>query len=279
MDEHIVPQPRLEVALDLRQVKVGAGAARQQFLGVVKEEQREIEERAGHRVAVDEHVLFREMPAARAHEQHGGLVVQRIMPARLGIVEGDRPAHRVVEVRLALDHVLPGRRVRILEIGHEDAGAAIERVDHHLSVGRAGDLGAAVLDVPRDRCNPPVAVADRLGLGQEIRFPAGIEPVLDLGAASEQPPPLRAEFALELDGKGNRLRRQHLLVSGRHRPANDDARQIGGFGHADSPTPRNLLPAASCRQHPKPPSSVPRVNPCPGLVLRFAARPANFLQR
>ncbi len=42
-DEDVVPQPRFEVRLDLRQVKIGAAAARDQFLRVVKHEQRKVE--------------------------------------------------------------------------------------------------------------------------------------------------------------------------------------------------------------------------------------------
>ena len=224
VQEDVVPQPRFEMALELRQVEVGAGAARHQFFRIVKEEQREVEERAGHRLAVDEDVLFRQMPAARPHEQHRGLAVQRIMPPRLRVIEGDRPAHRITEIGLAFDQVVPGRRIGVLEIGHEDIGAAIQRIDHHLAVGRAGDLDAAVLKVARDRRHPPVAVADRLGLRQEIGLPSGIEPALDLGAAGEKTPPLRTEFTLELDGKVDRLGCEHLLIAGLHRPANGDAR-------------------------------------------------------
>ena len=44
-------------------------------------------------------------------------------------------------------HVRPGRRVRVLEVGHEDVRAGVERVDHHLALDRAGDLDAAVAQV------------------------------------------------------------------------------------------------------------------------------------
>ncbi len=72
--EDVVPQPRLEVALELRQVEVRARAARQQLLRVVEEIEREVEDAARDLRAVDQHVLFRQVPAARAHEQHGGLL-------------------------------------------------------------------------------------------------------------------------------------------------------------------------------------------------------------
>ena len=175
MEEHVVPQPRFQMTFDFRQVEIGAGAARPQLRGIVEKEQAEIEQRPRHRRAVDQEVLFRQMPAARAHEQHRRLVVQRIVPARFGVVEGDRAPHRVDQIRLAVDHVVPGRRVRVLKIGHEHARPAVERVDHHLAVGRAGDFDAAVLDVVGDRRRPPVGVADRPGLGQKIGLPAAVE--------------------------------------------------------------------------------------------------------
>ena len=171
-----------------------------------------------------------QMPAARAHEQHRGLVVQRVMPPGCRIVEGDRAAHRVAQVDLAFDQVVPGRRGGVLEVGHEDIGAAVERVDHHLAVGRAGDLDPAIVEVARDRRHPPVAIADRLGLGQKIGLPAGIEPLLDCSAAAEQTPPLRTEFALKLDGKVDRLRCQHVLIAGLYRPANDYALALDATG-------------------------------------------------
>ena len=178
------------------------------------------------------------MPAARADEQHRGLVVQRIMPAGVGVVELDRPAHRIEQIGLALDHVVPGGRVGILEISHEHARPAIERVDHHLAVGRAGDLDAPIADVVGDRRHPPVAVADRLGFGQEIGFPSAVEALLDFGAAVEKAAALGAEFALEPGEKRDRLRGQHLVAAGWQFGGDRDpsrqvdiAAQLGGSGH------------------------------------------------
>ena len=51
--EHVVPQPGLEMALELRQIKVRCGAARHQLARIVEKEQCEIEERPGHRRPVD----------------------------------------------------------------------------------------------------------------------------------------------------------------------------------------------------------------------------------
>ena len=79
-------------------------------------------------------------------------------------VERDRPLDRVRQVLLAVDDVRPRGRVRVLEVGHVDPRARVERVDHHLPVaGRPGDLDAAVLEVRRNRLDTPVALADRRG--------------------------------------------------------------------------------------------------------------------
>jgi len=145
--EDVVPQPCLEVALHLRQVEVRTGAAREQFLRVVEEVEREVEDAAGHRLAVDPHVLLGQVPAARADHQHRGVIAHRIMLATRGIGVVEPSAPIVPQVHLPLDELIPGRRCRILEIGHEDLGAAVQRIDHHLRVGWPGNLNAAVEQV------------------------------------------------------------------------------------------------------------------------------------
>ena len=149
----------------------------------MEEEQSKVEQRSRHRFAIDKDMLFWEMPTARAYKQDRRLIVQRVMPPRLGVVESDCSAHRIAEVHLTFDQVVPGRRIGILEIGHEDIGAAIEGVDHHLAVGRTGDLDAAVLNVARERRDPPVGLTNCAGLGQKIGLPPGIEPLLQFGPA------------------------------------------------------------------------------------------------
>jgi hypothetical protein len=86
----------------------------------------------------------------------------------------DRALDRVREVELAAEDVLPGRGVCVLEVGHVDPGARVERVDDHLPVAcRPGDLDSPVLQVGRRGRNFPVALADRARLLQEVRKLAG----------------------------------------------------------------------------------------------------------
>src|SRR5919197_2861733 len=134
-------------------------------------------------------MALREVPAARPDDQRRRLLAERVRLLR-GL-EPDRPAHRVAEVRLALDDVRPGRRARILEVGHEDARARVQRVDHHLPVDRPRDLAAPVAEVGRRGRDRPVGLAYVPGLLEEVRPAAALAPQL------EELLPLRAELALE----------------------------------------------------------------------------------
>ena len=158
-DEHVVPQPGLEVALHLGQVEVRARPAGEGLLGVVEEEEAEVEEAPGNRLAVDLHVALDQVPAARPDEQDRGLLLERVLLARLGGRERDRTADGVAEVVLPVDQVVPGGAVGVFEIRHEDARAGVERVDDHLAVGGPGDLDAAIEQVLGQRRNGPVASA------------------------------------------------------------------------------------------------------------------------
>ena len=46
---------------------------------------------------------------------------------------------------LSCDQVVPSGAVGVLKVGHVHVGPAVQRIDHHLAVGRSGDLNAAVL--------------------------------------------------------------------------------------------------------------------------------------
>ena len=157
VDEDGVPQARLEVALQLRQVEVGAGAAAQQLLGVVEDVEAEVEQRARHRLAVDQHVLSgRCQPRGRTSStavlvvQLVGLAARRVARSRSG--GGPRRARLIWPSTM----VGPGGRGGVLEVGHEAGGAGVQRVDDHLAVDRAGDLDAAVEEVGRERRHLPV---------------------------------------------------------------------------------------------------------------------------
>ena len=226
------------MALHLGQVEVRAGAAAERFLGIVEEVEAEIEQRARHWLAVDHHVLLEQMPAAGANEQRRDLVVQLIGLAALRIDIVDLAADGVGQIELALDHIGPGRRRGILEIGHEDVGAAVQRIDDHLSVDRPGDLDAAVENVLGQRRHGPVALADLGGGGQKIGLLAGIQPLLALDAGGQQLLAAGVELALQVDDERHGLLGEHLFEAGLDRAVDCHARRKVQSRHVVSP--RNL---------------------------------------
>ena len=123
--QDVVPKTGLEVALELGQVDVGAAPLGEQRLAVMKEEDPEIEQPRGNRTAVHLDMLFDQMPAARPNHEHGGLLVEAVALPAAGVVVGDRPPHGVDQVGLAVEAVRPRRRVRVLEVGHEDRGPRV----------------------------------------------------------------------------------------------------------------------------------------------------------
>src|SRR5688572_1599041 len=105
-EKDVVPEPGLEVTLELGQIEIGAGPVREQGGGVVEEKEAEIEEARRHRRALETDVFFREVPAARAHHQRRGLLLQTVqLPLAGG--ESDLPADRVEEVGLPRNEILP----------------------------------------------------------------------------------------------------------------------------------------------------------------------------
>jgi len=80
-------------------------------LGIVEKIQAEIEERPAHDLAVDPHMVLRQVPAARPHHEHGGPLAQDIMLVRIrvAVVHGAAPA--VAQIDLPADEIVPGRRI------------------------------------------------------------------------------------------------------------------------------------------------------------------------
>ena len=208
-DEDVVPEPRLEVRLELRQVEPACRRGR----GCGRSRGRS---RTGSPRSARRRPRSAAPPgASRAGARAGSrLLVQAVL--LLAGVELDRAVERVRQVDLALDAVLPGRRVRVLEVGHEHLRARVERVDHHLPVDRAGDLDAAVLQLGRDRRDAPVALADVLRLGQEVGQLAVAQPLRPLVPRVEQLAPPRAEPALELGEELDCVVGEDALGAGRH---------------------------------------------------------------
>ncbi len=241
--EGVVPQARLEVALQLGQVEVRAGAAVELLARVVEERQSEVEQAPGDRLPVHQHVLLRQVPAARADQQRGDLLVQLVLLA-LGGAEREGAAHRLLEVLVADDDVAPGGRERVLEVRHEDVRAGVERVDHHLALDRPGDLHEALGQVLGDGGDLPVAVADLLRLGEEAELLSAIELALPLRAAGEELLAPRVQLAVQpLD------QRQRLAREDGFRPG--DLRTLHLDAHALLREAPSLAPGRTGRHHDK----------------------------
>src|SRR4051812_36578649 len=103
--EHVVPQSGFEVAFELRQVEVRAGAAVEQRMRVVEAREPEVEEARGDRSAVDEHMPLVQMPCARPDDERRRLARQPVRLLRR--LERDRLPYGVTEVLMPGDDVRP----------------------------------------------------------------------------------------------------------------------------------------------------------------------------
>src|SRR6266699_237891 len=70
--KYVIPEAGFQVVLQLGQVEIGSGALREQRFHIVEEVKGEVEDAARNRLAIDEDVLFRQVPSARAHQQGRG---------------------------------------------------------------------------------------------------------------------------------------------------------------------------------------------------------------
>ena len=81
---------------------------------------------------------------------------------------------------------MPGGRIGVFKIRHEDTGAGVQRIDDHLAVDRARDLYPAVEQIVRNRRNRPFGLADVGGFGKEIGKLAGVDLLLAGPAAGQK---------------------------------------------------------------------------------------------
>ena len=112
-DEHVVPEPGLEVVLELGQVEVRATTQLDQAVGVVEEVQAEVRQAARRRAALagaigHPQVLLRQVPPAGAHDDRRRRRPHAVLLA-LRRDEVDLPPERVEQAVLTTDDVRPGR--------------------------------------------------------------------------------------------------------------------------------------------------------------------------
>ena len=243
--EDVVPQPRLEMALELGQVEGRRRALGHLQPGAMEDVEAEVEQRARHRLAVDQQVALVEVPAARPDHQRRRVGLDRIELAARRVGEVDAAVPQIEQVGLALDHVGESRRGRVLEIGHEHLGARVERVDDHLAVDRAGDLDPPVEEVGGDRRDLPAAFADRARLDQEVGQLAGVEALLPLGAPGEQLLAARVEAAMQVGEEGEGRRAEDFIGARPSGGANLDPGNGRGDSHGGTSSERRKRVALS----------------------------------
>ena len=104
--EHVVPQPGLEVGLQLGKVEVGAGSVGQGRPPPVIHVEAEVEERRRHGTAVHQEVLLVEVPSTGPDHEGGHLLVEGVvlgfgLQLQVSVIGGH-------QVGLTLKQVLPG---------------------------------------------------------------------------------------------------------------------------------------------------------------------------
>ena len=132
--EHVIPQPRFQVRLELGQVVVRPGAVALLRDPVVVDGEAEIEKTARDGLAVHQNVPFHEVQASGPHAECGGFIVQLVPPAVGGFV-ADRAPVCVPDVQLTVQRRQPRGGMRVLKVGHVDLRAAVQRIYHHAPVG------------------------------------------------------------------------------------------------------------------------------------------------
>ena len=149
------------------------------------------------------------MPSAGPDQKRRDLSVQPVFFAlRTRVL--DCTAHRIAEIHLTLDHVLPRRRVRIFEIGHERLSAGVQCVDHHLAVRRPGDFNTPVDQVGGDGSDGPGVLSDPRVLLREVERLAAIDPRLAFHSPAQQVQAGGIESSMEVGDEIQRFRREDL---------------------------------------------------------------------
>jgi hypothetical protein len=183
------------MAFELGQIEVRPDAGGDGRSGADREVGRDVEECTGDRFAVDQDVLFHEVPATRPDDQRGDLITQCIVLAvRVGEIEG--ALQRRQQIDLPGDHVVERRSVAVLEVGHEHFCTGVERVNDGLAVGRSGEFDPAIDEAGGGRRYRPRTLANLPGLGEKVGDGTVRERHCTLRTSVHQLSAYRLEFAV-----------------------------------------------------------------------------------
>ena len=107
--EHRFPQGRFRVALQFRQIQERPALLLRKYACVVQDEQSEVEQGRADRLAIHAQMLFVQMPAARPHHEDSRVGIEPVL-APIGRLVVNASGHRIDQVGLPVDEVVPGRR-------------------------------------------------------------------------------------------------------------------------------------------------------------------------
>src|SRR5690606_1089054 len=183
--ENFVPQPGFFVRFKFWQIEEWALVSFSQGCCVVEAEQPKVEKGSAYRFTSNEKVRLIEMPASWAYREHGDLMVESIFFA-LRRAKCYRATYSIFQVDVSFDKISPGRRGRILKVGHVDIRTGVECIDDHFSIYGPRDLYTTILQSSRYRFYSPILFANWFGRWQKVGKLAGIDFVLALFASFEQ---------------------------------------------------------------------------------------------
>ena len=138
-------------------------------------------------------MLLRHVPAARPNKEDGWLRPQLVQLAFRGTILNG-PQVGIAHVSLTFQAIVPGRRIGVFKVRHEDVCSRVERVDDHLPFRRPSDLNAPIQQVWRNRGDAPLRFSNVSCLGGKPRQFAQIVLSLALGAFVQQTEPARFEL-------------------------------------------------------------------------------------
>ncbi len=113
------------MALQFGQIEIGTQALFHKPMGVMEEKQPEIHQRSRHWDVANHHMAFHKVKTTRSHHKQRCRRIQTVDFILCRMLVGDGPGHRISEIDLAMDHILPGRRTGVFKIGHKDVSATI----------------------------------------------------------------------------------------------------------------------------------------------------------
>ena len=146
-------------------------------------------------------MFFVQVPSSRPHKQRCRIRPNLILLSLWTLVPNRSP-NRVPQIVLAFNIVIPGRRIRVLEVGHENVGSRVQRVDDHLAIDWPGNFHAAIAQIPRYRSHSPIALPDFSRPRQKVRKLAVIDVLLHGSPPRQQFLPLRLECGRKFRQEG-----------------------------------------------------------------------------